>query len=152
MIEKAIESAFPQLQGSDWRVSSKADDQYNCIAWAAKVTTNWWWPVGSEKTYWPKDAPREVTLEAFQKAFASLGYIVCEGAELEAGFEKIALFANDQGVPKHAARQLADGSWTSKLGKLEDIEHPLQHLTGSLYGSIALIMKRNAKPESEHGA
>jgi hypothetical protein len=68
--------------------------------------------------------------------------VVCTGDELEAGFEKIALFANDQGQPKHAARQLSDGHWTSKLGKSEDIEHALHDLTGVLYGSVVLIMKR----------
>jgi hypothetical protein len=61
--------------------------------------------------------------------------------ELESGFEKIALFASD-GVPKHAARQLESGRWTSKLGTREDIEHALHDLEGAIYGSVALVMKR----------
>ena len=61
---------------------------------------------------------------------------------MEPGFEKIALFATDQAVPLHAARQLASGRWTSKLGEREDIEHALRDLEGEIYGTVVLIMKR----------
>ncbi len=148
MVE-AIESVFPRLRGTDWRVSSEPDDLYNCIAWAANVTAEWWWPVGTGRTYWPEGVPRVVTLEAFRGAFATRGYQVCAGEELEPGFEKVALFANDAGVPTHAARQLADGRWTSKLGRKEDIDHALRDLEGTVYGSVALIMKRPRVPEEE---
>ncbi len=141
MVE-GIELAFPRLQGADWSVSSPPDDRYNCIAWAVSVTTDWWWPVGLDKTYWPDSVPCEVTLEAFREAFATLGYVVCTGEESELGFQKIAVFANEQGIPKHAARQLDTGRWASKLGKMEDIEHALHDLEGTVYGSVVLIMKR----------
>lgn len=130
-------------------MSSEAGDLYNCVAWAAHVTTDWWWPVGPGKTYWPEGVPREATLEAFCAAFATLNYAICDGEEWEPGFQKIALFANEQGVPKHAARQLDSGRWTSKLGKMEDIEHGLHDLEGTLYGSVVLVMKR---PVPEKGA
>jgi hypothetical protein len=109
---------------------------------AAGATHDWWWPVGHGGIYWPEGVPRLVTLEAFREAFATLGYAVCADEQPELGFEKIALFANDQGVPKHAARQLRDGRWTSKLGKMEDIAHALHDLTGMVYGSVVLFMKR----------
>jgi hypothetical protein len=141
MVER-IESLFPLLRGADWWVSSKAEDRYNCIAWVADVTTDWWWPVGADATHWPERVTRAVTVEAFREAFASLGLVVCAGEELEQDFEKIALFANDQGIPKHAARQLPEGNWTSKLGMMEDINHPLHALEGTLYGSVVLVMKR----------
>jgi hypothetical protein len=41
---------------------------------------------------------------------------------LEPGFLKVALYGTGL-TYTHAARQLADGKWTSKLGKGEDIEH-----------------------------
>jgi hypothetical protein len=141
MVE-GIEAVFPRLRGTDWKVSSQPDDLYNCIAWAVNVTTVWWWLVGPGKTFWPEGVPRQVTLEAFREAFATLGHTVCAGEELEPGFEKIALFANEQGVPKHAARQLPSGRWTSKLGKMEDIDHALHDLAGTIYGSVVLLMKR----------
>jgi hypothetical protein len=56
-------------------------------------------------------------------------------------------------VPKHAARQLPSGRWTSKLGPMEDIEHALHDLTGMAYGSVVLVMKRPVlpAPHEEHG-
>ena len=81
------------------------------------------------------------TLEAFRHAFATLGYMDCDHGELEAGYEKIAIFALS-GVPKHAARQLPSGRWTSKLGKMEDIEHTLHDVTGTVYGGVVHVMRR----------
>ena len=147
MVE-GIDSVFPRLRGTDWRVSSEPDDRYNCIAWAANMTTDWWWPVGPGKTYWPEGAPRALALEAFQEAFANVGYRACAGVELEPGFEKIALFANDHGIPRHAARQRPSGRWTSKLGRMEDIDHALHDLEGTVYGSVVLIMKRPLPAET----
>jgi hypothetical protein len=54
----------------------------------------------------------------------------------------IALFADKNDFPLHAARQLPSGRWTSKLGELEDIEHGLRDLEGDAYGTVVLIMKR----------
>jgi hypothetical protein len=82
-----------------------------------------------------------VTLEVFREAFARLGYEACDHEDPEPGFEKVALFARE-GTPAHAARQLPNGRWTSKLGKREDIEHALHDLTGLVYGSVVLIVKR----------
>ena len=43
----------------------------------------------------------------------------------------------------HAARQLADGWWTSKLGPAEDIRHRTpQALAGDQYGQVVAFMKR----------
>jgi hypothetical protein len=47
-------------------------------------------------------------------------------------------------VPKHAARQLPDGRWTSTLGPGEDLEHALHDLKGMVYGSVVLVLKRPA--------
>jgi len=86
--------------------------------------------------------PRIETLDVFVQAFATLGYAACSDDALEAGFEKLALFADDLHVPKHAARQLPTGRWTSKLGTLEDIEHALHDLAGVEHGSVVVVMKR----------
>jgi hypothetical protein len=86
--------------------------------------------------------PREVTLDAFAAVFVMLGYSVGGNDTHEPGMEKVALFADASGTPTHAARQLASGRWTSKLGEAEDIEHELRALEGEIYGTIALILKR----------
>ncbi len=114
-----LETLFPGLRGSGHQITSPPCDGYNCIAWAAGPanTHGWWWPFGDPaKTYWPPQVPREETLDAFRQLFALLQYSVCDDDALEPGYEKVALFADDLGVPLHAARQLPDGRWTSKLG------------------------------------
>jgi hypothetical protein len=141
MVE-GIEALFPKLRGGNYQVTSPQDDLYNCIAWAAGVNDYWWWPGNPEGTYWPDGVPRLATVETFRGAFATLGYTECQSEELEGGFEKIALFATPQGLPKHAARQLLNGRWTSKLGKSEDIEHDLHDVAGAVYGAVVLVMKR----------
>lgn len=64
---------------------------------------------------------------------------------MEQGYEKVALYVDHDGKPTHAARQLPTGRWTSKLGKIEDIEHELEGIAGSVYGSVAKILKRPMK-------
>ena len=60
---------------------------------------------------------------------------------------KIAIYAHDDGQPTHAARQLPDGRWTSKMGHLEDIEHRVvDDVNGPQYGSPVRFMRRRAVP------
>ena len=138
-----FEQVLPGLAGKDFSVTSAKDSVYNCIAWAAGVNNNWWWPGDPARTHWPASVPREETIEAFKLMFETLGFQLSSSEEMDPDFEKIALFANEFGRPKHAARQLATGRWTSKLGKMEDIEHDLRDLAGAFYGSVVLVMKRN---------
>ena len=88
---------------------------------------------------------RRARFLAFRDAFATLGYVICDHEQLEPGYEKVALFTL-AGKPKHAARQLNNGRWTSKLGPMEDIEHALHDLTGMVYGSVVMILKRPLAP------
>jgi hypothetical protein len=137
---------FPRLRAGSFRVTSPRDLKYNCIAWAAGDAQVWWWPIGDPRTtHWPTAAPRVLTLDAFREAFASLGYSVCGEPDPQSGCEKIAVFADARGTPTHAARQLTNGRWTSKLGYAEDIEHDLGDVEGDIYGSVVLLMKRAIK-------
>jgi hypothetical protein len=149
MVEPSLEDLFPGLRGRAYEIQSSEDPDYNCIAWAAGDNRKWWWPDQAQEDTWPAGVARVVTVAAFRDAFATLGYLVCDHDQLEAGYEKVALFAL-AGVPKHAARQLPSGRWTSKLGRGEDIEHDLHDLTGMVYGSVVLVMKRpvSASPGS----
>ena len=124
------------------QVTSPANDVYNCIAWAAQRVSEWWWPYYFPGHFWPAGVAKTESIPAFQNVFATLGYAICSDAKLESGFEKIAIFADDNGTPTHASRQLLNGRWTSKLGRLEDIEHDLLDLTGIEYGTVVLIMRR----------
>ena len=91
-----LEAIFPRLTQDNYSVTSQPTKRYNCIAWAAGQDAKWWWPGPDlEFEYWPENATREETLDAFQEAFASVGYAICQGADFEPGFEKVALFADE---------------------------------------------------------
>ena len=130
-----------------FKKSSEAGTNYNCIAWAAGCDTTPWWPVPHGVAYWPPGVPRLEKLASFVAAFVSLGYAECESDSLEDGFEKVAILELD-GKPTHAARQIVSGPdrglWTSKLGKSIDISHSLKAVCGSLYGRVAVVLKRPA--------
>jgi hypothetical protein len=141
MRRQYIENLFPGLVSSDYSIESPATPDYNCFAWAAGDTEVCWSHFPGY--YWPSRIPRAYTIEAYIKAFETSGYTICKDAGYESGFKKIALYVGDNGKPTHAARQLSSGFWTSKLGKLEDIEHTtLEGLVGAEYGSVAVILKR----------
>ena len=94
----------------------------------------------------PEGISREESLASFIAAFALLGYEVATSAEHELTFEKVAILASSDGTPTHMARQLANGSWTSKLGSLEDIAHiDLHGVAGSDYGEVVAILRRRVR-------
>lgn len=128
---------FPALKRHPFEITSDPADFYNCIAWAAGDNARFWWP----GRFWPKDVGKAVRIETFRKAFASVGYEVCDGSELEPEWEKVAIYELD-GAPTHAARQLSDGRWSSKLGRYHDIAHTLEGLNGDQYGTPTVFMRR----------
>ena len=139
---------FPGLSTSPHRITSPATGAYNCIGWAAGDSGAWWWPDDdpeNEAAFWPANVPREETLAAFVAAFGTRGYVPCDDETLEVGFEKVAIYSTTEDRPTHAARQLAGGSWSSKLGTREDIEHALRALEGDVYGRVVLFLKRPAR-------
>ena len=140
--------SFPNLNSENCRVTSPATDRYNCISWAAGCNTKWWCP----HYHWPPGVPREVTLSVLSGMFETLGYEKCENGSLESGYEKVALFASsvdDKDSPKHAARQLSNGWWTSKLGGDVDIEHrDPKDLNGPDYGIVVCFMRRAKTPST----
>lgn len=141
--EEEIEKHFPNLVSQGYRIASPATPRYNCVAWAAGGDDAFWWPDPMEQAFWPEDVPRQESIDAFVQAFRTLGYTPCGSARVAPGLEKVAIYVNERGTPTHVARQLPDGDWTSKLGRLEDIEHAtLGGLEGSFYGSVRLIMSR----------
>jgi len=109
--------AFPGLTDHNHKKKSEWDPRYNCIGFAAG-TKLFWWPkrVPGVNRYWPPGVPQELTIEAFVRAFEFKGYIECDDGSFEEGFEKIAIFAKGD-EPKHAAIQIDNNYWASKLGR-----------------------------------
>jgi hypothetical protein len=141
----AYRLAFPNLTDDNHKKTSKFDPTYNCAGYAAG-TRLWWQPrplVGGRR-YWPPGVPQEETVGAHVKAFEFKGYAVCQDGSFEAGYEKVAIFAKN-GIPKHAALQLDEFFWTSKLGKSEDICHHLHDIAGNYYGQVVCYLKRAKK-------
>ncbi len=130
---------FPRLTEDNHRPTSPPDVGYNCIAWSAGDTERWWQP----GEYWPVEtSPDDHGIGTLQRAFEALGYEECPDGDLESGFQKVALYGGGL-MYTHAARQLPDGKWTSKLGKAEDIDHATaDDVAGGLYGEIVQFMKR----------
>ena len=78
LVNQALESLFPRLRGVQYEITSPAQPDYNCIAWAAGDDSRWWEPDAFGLYHWPEDVPRQYTLEAFTQAFRILGFEVCE--------------------------------------------------------------------------
>ena len=131
---------FPRLTPANHRITSPASPDYNCIAWSAGDTEHWWQP----GVFWPVETPPDAYgFGALEHALVSLGSEPC-GLDpgLETGSEKVALYAAGL-FYTHAARQLPNGKWTSKLGSAEDIEHETpENVAGGVYGEVMQIMRR----------
>lgn len=120
---------FPHLTPENHKVTSPVDPLYNCIAWVSGDTANWWQP----GVNWPKPAdPSDCGIEDLVGAFTSLGFVTCADGSLEPGFETIVLFEAGA-FYTHAARQLTNGKWSSKLGRCEDIEHDRRRILRTAY-------------------
>ncbi len=133
---------FPNAEAEGYDETSPATRAYNCIAYAAGDTTKWWWPDSAPHAHWPKDIPQSETVEAFLECYGGLGYETCNDGQFEEGFEKVAIYALNN-VVTHAALQLQNGRWTSKLGKDIDIEHhTLEILAGPHYGQVVRYLRR----------
>jgi hypothetical protein len=136
---------FPNLTASNHRdIISTPDPRYNCIAWAAGIDNDFWEP--AEGKTWPGNAPRGLDglkVTSLLMVFESADYKECADGSLEDGIEKIAIYA-DGPEWMHAARQLATGKWTSKMGPDERIEHDApENLAGGRYGQVVKFMRRD---------
>lgn len=143
-----ISSSFPALNNDRlWKIKSPVDGTYNCIAFAAIREDIWWWPEQQDfdGVEWPFSLPGNRHLTTFQELFRNLKYEVCDSAQFEKGYQKIAIYTEIGNIERctHAARQKNNGIWISKLGPNWDIEHATPYsIEGNEYGQVACIMKR----------
>lgn len=78
MSRAVLEANHPRVKRAPYGISSPVDPGYNCIAYAAGDNERWWGRFqGLNQAYWPAGAPRELTLEAFVAAYATIGYAPC---------------------------------------------------------------------------
>ncbi len=134
---------FPDLNSENHLPTSPITSDYNCIAWAAEESDCWWWPLPAGAGYWPPEVARAETVEAFVAAFATIGFSPCGTSTKESNVQKLAIYTVNN-VPTHMARQLPNGTWTSKLGQNIDINHfTLEALHGSTYGKATHFLSRH---------
>jgi hypothetical protein len=141
-------SELPRLSSFHHRKTSDPTSEENCIAHAAGARGEWWEPV--EGRIWPVGPPHDnYEIDSLVRVYQTLGYFECDSEVYESGFEKIAIYGK-HGIYEHATRQLSDGTWTSKLGPEDDINHStLEALVGGCYGEVVRIMKKRLGLEYE---
>jgi hypothetical protein len=140
---------FPNLHAGNHRDEKGAAKRYNCIAWAAGFDDVIWDHAEGDdaevRSFWPANAPHDYKVTSLVIAYQSVGFEICADGSLEAGIEKIAIYA-DGGIYEHAARQLETGKWTSKMGKAEQIEHDApENLEGPAYGQVVMYTRDGSR-------
>ena len=139
--DKGWKSSFPALRTFEVLAPSTAQDKktgYNCIAHTVRVYTRWEWP-GAQ-------------LAQFDSFYGKYGYRRVKGLDyrFDSRYEKVVLYAKVQAGGTlectHGSRQLADGTWTSKLGSGPLIRHNTpDSLTGPSYGRPVHVYVRARK-------
>lgn len=134
--------SFPQLQNFEVLAPStgKAGTKgaYNCIAHTLRNYSTWVWP--GDK------------LADFDKLYGQAGFRRIKGLDFrfDERFEKIVLYAkvhpNGRLECTHGSKQLADGTWTSKLGAGPLIRHrDPNSVGGPSYGQPVYVYVRQRK-------
>ena len=134
-------------------ITSEFEPKYNCIAYAAKKTSERWWPYlptmpQARYFVWPVNPEWPPNVPNFFKAFETCGFKPCKNGKHQFGYEKVAIYVDVNGGPKHMARELGDGVWYSKLGSSQDIRHhTLEALEQSQagYGNARHFMRKRIR-------
>lgn len=149
LLRAILIQAFPNLQNEYFEPVSEDCDEYNCIAWAADVVDDRWWPhPDPADAYWPipwRAKERDCFIEASRVAG---NYEPCgTDFDFQQGYEKVALYLHPDETPTHMARQLLNGQWTSKVGVLgwDIIHETVQGVEGDQYGHAVLALRRETR-------
>lgn len=150
-LKRVIIKYFPRLaHDKNFQITSPQTPNYNCIAWAYNYKDRWMWPDPCATggldgvCYWPDEVTKTPDVDSFIEAFRKKGYEICDNAEFDERLQKIALYVKP-GTREctHAARQLRNSFWTSKLGQGNDIQHGTPYtIEGNNYGIVYCIMSR----------
>lgn len=132
--------SFPNSFDFPFEITSPETAQYNCVAWALGDSENWW--EADDDYQWLDNIEYSQSLLAVKSLFENFKFEISDNDSLEKGFEKIALFSDDNLNCTHVAKQLSDELWSSKLGISYDISHKINALENGIYGQVVLILKR----------
>lgn len=137
---------FPSLQGdSNFEITSDCTPAYNCIGWALGMNDVWVGldhPSNYSWAWWPKEVACNEEKSSLISLFEHFGFELCNSAAVEEDYDKVALFADEEGWT-HAAKVIGENVLHSKIGTAWDIHHSGGNLfASSEYGSIFAYMKR----------
>lgn len=117
-VQMIDQSPFPNLKTFSYE--SDPTELYNCIAFAAGVKNEWWDPAA----VWPEHVGLDDTVENLVEVYKHYGFELCADPSPEPEFDKLVIYATDNGVVyQHAACLRDDGQWWSKMGPDDDIAH-----------------------------
>lgn len=151
LIKELFRKQFPLLAGdNNFEISSPKTPDYNCLAWALHFDNRWMQPPSitlppmDSVYYWPEGALQGTSIDCLVDAYRKKGFVICDNPDFEKEYQKIALYFHpENGDWTHAARQLRNGFWTSKMGSSHDIQHSSPYvLEGAIYGKVYCIMRR----------
>lgn len=135
---------WPNLKDGTFEKTSDEGIYQNCVGFVVGIR-RW---IDSYSQFWPDDLETGDTPEHYAAFFKKHGFEICADGSLENGTEKLAIYAkghkySSQKEFKHVAIQQNDGKWKSKMGKLEDIEHPTtKTICCGDYGEAIIFMRR----------
>lgn len=115
MPEEFYDQDFPDLRMLGFERTSAPDPSYRCLSFAIGETAKNWWPgdyPASSDDFWPVPYSGSGGVAAFLVGLATIGFVPCGSADVEAGYDKIALYALHDEV-RHAARRLIRGGKAS---------------------------------------
>jgi hypothetical protein len=140
-----FETLVPNVRlGDNSQETSGQTPLYNCIAHSVQTALVYIWPDADEEYAWPPTLPRNDSVPNFVEFYQQCGFEPCGDPSFEEGYEKIVIFQIG-GRVAHAALQLENGHWTSKIGDLIDIEHiDLQVVSGGVNGAPTQAVRRRA--------
>lgn len=138
---------FPTLQrDSHFEITSDCTPAYNCIAWALGMNDVWVGldhPTNYSWAWWPDEVPCDEQKESLIALFQYFGFELTDTPDTEEDYDKVALFADDEGWT-HAARVIGNDVLHSKIGTAWDIHHSGGDIfSGTEYGNIYAYMKRS---------
>ena len=157
-----LDKLFTQLVCDRNTITSTQTIDYNCVAWALGIQNQWCEPFGvivpapPPDYCWTDHRPPDSLLSTYVTFFESHGFELSDDDVLEKGYAKVTIYLLD-GMFTHVARQLSNGRWTSKIGKLEDIQHALAEIESPEdqpygYGRASVFMKRRTQRKERQKA
>jgi hypothetical protein len=133
------------VKESDCNFISKWTQDYNCVGLAVG-DYRYWHPVKQREHHWPEGVPRNYKVESYLAALSTVHFEECEvqSPDPEPGYEKVVVY-HFGGKFTHVALIASTSVWKSKLGRLEDIEHPPAPEKLGKYGFVFKYLRREVK-------